>query len=79
MDIRFSCSACGHHMIIDEAGAGMIVACTECGRDTNVPKAVAPPPPPSPPATPEPQTEKTKTVAIKWTPPPVAPHVEPKK
>jgi hypothetical protein len=77
MDIRFSCAACGHHMIIDEAGAGMVVACAECGRDVKVPKAV--PRPPSPSADPNSQPEKTKTVAIKWTPPPTTPHVEPKK
>jgi len=77
MDIRFSCNACGHRMIIDEAGAGMVVACAECGRDVKVPKAV--PPPPNPPADTDSQPEKNKTVAIKWTPPPVTPHVEPKK
>ena len=66
-------------MIIDEAGAGMIVACPECGRDVKIPKAPEPRLPVSPPADTNSQPEKNKTVAIKWTPPPVAPHVEPKK
>jgi uncharacterized Zn finger protein len=74
MDIYFSCAACGHHMVIDEAGAGMIVACPECGRDTPVPKSALTSAP-----GPEPKTEKERTVVMKWTPPPPTPHIEPKK
>jgi uncharacterized Zn finger protein len=72
VDIRFSCPACGHHIIIDEAGAGMIVECPECGADAPVPK-------PTPPAT-QSKDEKDRTVALKWTPPSSSPpHQEPKK
>ena len=76
MDIRFSCPACGHHMVIDAAGAGMIVACPECGKDARVPNKLEPdlpslPPPPPPPA---PATVKDRTVAMKWTPPPTTKH-----
>jgi DNA-directed RNA polymerase subunit M/transcription elongation factor TFIIS len=69
MDIRFSCPACGHHMVIDAAGAGMIVECPACGKDAPVPKSIEkvlsskPTPPPIP------ATEKDRTVALKWTPP----------
>ena len=73
MDIRFSCSACGHHMVIDETGAGLVVACPECGQDTTVPKPVE-----SKPATDAPP-EKERTVALKWTPPPPRPPIEPKR
>ena len=73
MDIRFSCSACGHHMVIDEAGAGMVVKCPECGRDVKVPKA-----PVVKPAA-EALPEKERTVALKWTPPPEKPGVESKE
>ena len=66
-------------MVIDEAGAGMVVACPECGHDAPVPKAVAAPPIPGakPPA--EALPEKERTVAMKWTPPPAKPSIEPKK
>jgi hypothetical protein len=67
MDIRFSCPACGHHMVIDEAGAGLVVQCTECGHDANVPKAVGSKPAVGAP----PQNEPT--VALKWVPPPADP------
>ncbi len=60
-------------MVIDETGAGLVVACPECGHDTTVPKAVAPKP-----AT-DVQPEKERTVALKWTPPPPHPHIEPKR
>ena len=79
MDIRFSCSACGHHMIIDEAGAGLVVACPECGHDTTVPKAVAPKPEPSANPATGPQQDRERTVALKWVPPPEPTHAEPKK
>ena len=74
MDIYFSCASCGHHMVIDEAGAGMIVECPECGRDTPVPKSGTLTPSPEG----APKTEKEHTVVMKWTPPPT-PHIEPKK
>ncbi len=37
MDISFNCSACGKHLIVDEAGAGMKVQCPECGNGTIIP------------------------------------------
>lgn len=70
MDIRFSCPKCEHHMVIDEAGAGMIVKCPKCGADAKVPQSAKP----SVPV----ETEKERTVAIKWIPPGATPH-EPKK
>ena len=79
MDIRFSCPTCGHHMIIDEAGAGMIVDCTECGREVTVPKHVRQPPSPAakePSGNPQ---ERERTVALKWTPPPTKTDTEPKR
>lgn len=79
MDIYFSCPGCGHHLVIDEAGAGMIVACPECGRDAPIPKAAKPPPAANGAPPEAPPTEKDRTVAMKWTPPPSPPHVEPKK
>ena len=74
MDIRFSCPSCGHHMVIDEAGAGMVVACPECGRDAPVPKVT---PGPKPPPSGQPANERT--VALKWTPPDAKSGGEPKK
>lgn len=79
MDIRFSCSACGHHMIIDQAGAGLTIECPECGADTVVPKFSKPASEPNPQAPVPPDQEKERTVALKWTPPQSPPHVEPKK
>jgi hypothetical protein len=79
MDIRFSCSACGHHMVIDEAGAGLVVECPECGHDTTVPKSAGPKPEPNTKPATNPQQENEPTVALKWIPPPPSPHVDPKK
>jgi hypothetical protein len=79
MDIYFSCAKCGHHMVIDEAGAGMIVECPDCGRDTPVPKSGALMSAPYPTGEQAPKTEKERTVVMKWTPPPPTPHVEPKE
>jgi hypothetical protein len=59
-------------MVIDAAGAGMIVACPACNKDTTVPKQLEPDlPEPQPPPAPAP--EKDRTVAMKWTPPPTSP------
>ncbi len=80
MDIRFSCPACGHHMIIDEAAAGMLVDCVECGREVKIPdKPAAPPPSPRPKSSAKPLPEKERTVALPWTPPTNGTHPEPKK
>ena len=62
MDIQFSCDGCGQHLVIDEAGAGLLVQCPACGRDLTVPNPTAHP-------TPDAQQEKERTVALRWTPP----------
>jgi uncharacterized Zn finger protein len=70
MDIHFSCSACGLHMVIEEEGAGMVVQCLDCGCDLNVPKATeSQPNHSSTPAT-RSRSSNERTVAMKWTPPP---------
>ena len=57
-------------MVIDEAGAGLVVPCPKCARDVTVP-APDPPQPvshrPLPAASP--RAEKEQTVALKWVPP----------
>ena len=63
MDINFSCQKCGQHLVIDDAAAGMVVACPECGADVPVPSA----PKATSDAKPAPPNERT--VALKWTPP----------
>ena len=72
MEIRFSCSACGLHMVIEEAGAGMVVQCLDCGCDVNVPKAAESKPNPSPQSTADSRSANERTVAMKWSPPPDA-------
>jgi len=69
MDITFSCPLCGQHMVIDEAGAGMVVPCPKCEQDVQVPGAVDS----------APETEKERTVALKWTPPPEHKPGDPRK
>lgn len=36
-DIVFDCEHCGHQLVIDVRGAGLTVACTECGEPVEVP------------------------------------------
>ena len=62
MDISFGCPECQQHMVIDEAGAGLVVACPKCGRETRVPSLATSPANASRP-------DKERTVALKWTPP----------
>jgi hypothetical protein len=38
MDIAFSCSKCGQHIVIDEAGAGMVIKCPDCATDVCIPQ-----------------------------------------
>jgi len=64
MDIRFSCPACEHHLVIDETGAGLVIQCPKCGADAKVPDAYRPEVVFDP--------EKERTVALKWTPPGVS-------
>ena len=79
MDIRFRCPACEHHMVIDQAGAGLFVDCPECGRQVCVPTAPDSKPKPSAEPTKMPLPEKEKTVALKWTPPAEKTRPEPGK
>jgi DNA-directed RNA polymerase subunit M/transcription elongation factor TFIIS len=72
MDIFFNCQACGQHMVIDEAGAGIVIQCPKCGRDVGVPMAVASNPPP------DTGSAKERTTALRWTPP-TSPRETPKK
>jgi uncharacterized Zn finger protein len=62
MDIVFNCQACGQHLVIDEAGAGLVVQCPECGKDVTVPNPAGVKPDVS-------AENKERTVALKWTPP----------
>jgi DNA-directed RNA polymerase subunit M/transcription elongation factor TFIIS len=62
MDISFGCPGCQQHMVIDEAGAGLLVPCPKCGQEIRVPSLVANPTNVSRP-------DKERTVALKWTPP----------
>lgn len=36
-DIVFECPHCGHSLVIDYRGAGLIINCTECGEQVEVP------------------------------------------
>jgi DNA-directed RNA polymerase subunit RPC12/RpoP len=41
-DIKFNCPQCGTHLAVDAAGAGMTVACPNCGQAIIVPSALLP-------------------------------------
>jgi DNA-directed RNA polymerase subunit M/transcription elongation factor TFIIS len=79
MDITFGCPECRQHMVIDEAGAGLLVACPKCGREIRVPGPVAPKS--NPGATPAnvSRPDKERTVALKWTPPSSSTSQKPKQ
>src|SRR5208282_1794377 len=49
MDISFNCSNCGTRILIDEAGAGMLVQRPKCNQSLTVPMANATEPPAVPP------------------------------
>lgn len=36
-DIRFCCQSCGRHLVVDEAGVGLQLACPECQQQITVP------------------------------------------
>lgn len=70
IDIYFFCGSCGQHMVIDEAGVGIVILCPRCARSVTVPTPSEPKSAPvSPPAAAS-QSEKEQTVALKWVPPP---------
>src|ERR1039458_246597 len=37
LDISFNCETCGRQLVIDEAGAGLLIDCPKCGRSLLVP------------------------------------------
>jgi hypothetical protein len=41
MDISFHCEKCGQHIVVEEAGAGLVVQCPKCGQSLSVPSAAA--------------------------------------
>lgn len=43
MDIRFNCSTCGKHLVVEEAGAGRLIVCPDCGSEVSVPSPPAKP------------------------------------
>jgi hypothetical protein len=55
-------------MVIDEAGAGLVVQCPKCGCDVSVPTIRGPEAAGNPPAA-DVREDKERTVALKWTPP----------
>lgn len=56
-------------MVIDEAGAGLVVQCPKCGRDVSVPKSGASKPGPGTKSAVVSPEDREKTVALKWIPP----------
>ena len=36
-DIVFDCPHCGHGLVIDNRGAGLVITCAECGKPVQVP------------------------------------------
>ncbi len=38
-DIVFECPACGKSLVIDKQGAGLVINCTDCGAELQVPAA----------------------------------------
>jgi DNA-directed RNA polymerase subunit M/transcription elongation factor TFIIS len=69
MDIPFDCPGCGQHMVIDEAGAGLVVQCPKCGREVSVPVIPASAPAANTAPAASPREDKERTVALKWVPP----------
>lgn len=37
MDITFSCTNCGKHLVVDQSGAGLSVPCPKCGTSLTIP------------------------------------------
>jgi uncharacterized Zn finger protein len=72
IDIYFFCESCGQHLVVDEAGAGLVIPCPNCAKDLTVP-GQAPKPAPTPQPATAPRAEKDETVVLKWVPPPSGP------
>lgn len=67
MDISFSCTKCGQHITIDEAGAGQLVDCPKCGIPVEVPyksKPIVKTPTPAPAKPPEPQPKTFSPILV---------------
>jgi hypothetical protein len=69
MDISFDCPGCGQHLVIDEAGAGLVVQCPQCARDVTVPHRPGTEPASSAAPSIDSREDKERTVALKWIPP----------
>jgi len=81
MDITFSCTKCGQHIAVDEAGAGKLVECPKCKTPLEVPymsQALEKASAPSVSAPPAPLPQKS-IVSVPLTPPACAtpPHPTP--
>ena len=79
MDILFSCPECQQHVVIDAAGAGLVVDCPNCGREVRVPGPLDVKSGPDPKPANVPRPDKEKTVALKWIPPSPTTFGKPKK
>ena len=79
MDILFNCPECRQHVVIDAAGAGLLVNCPNCNREVRVPAPVNPQPNPAAKPADVPRPDKEKTVALKWTPPSASNYQKPKQ
>jgi len=78
MDIYFSCPGCRQHMVIDVAGAGLVIRCPQCAEDVLVPHATESTPGTDPQTATARQPDEEGTVALKWTPPTATKHEAPK-
>ncbi|MGO9609916.1 MAG: hypothetical protein ACLPT4_09795 [Verrucomicrobiia bacterium] len=76
IDIYFFCGSCGQHLVVDEAGAGLVIPCPNCAKDVTVPGQPEPKPTSPPPPATLPRTEKEHTVVLKWAPPAPGPNKE---
>jgi hypothetical protein len=78
MDIYFSCPRCRQHMVIDEAGANLVIQCAKCAGDVLVPNATESVPVTGPQTATARPPDKESTVALTWTPPVAAKRADPK-
>jgi hypothetical protein len=67
-------------MVIDEAGANLVIQCAKCAGDVLVPNAAESTPDSTSPmaSTQRPDKEKESTVALAWTPPTATKRADPK-
>jgi len=79
MDIEFNCPVCGQRMVIDKAGAGLVIQCPKCKRNVRVPSPFAPDPSSGAKPATAPRPPREHTVVLNWTPPSGSTPKEPKK